>query len=334
VTAVASPARIAVIGGGGFIGRPLVARLLAAGKTVRVMSASPAREPTAAEWVVGDVRDGEALRRTLDGMDLCCNLAAAHGLNTHAPEVYRAVNVEGAGRVCDAVSAAGIRHLVFTSSADVYGQGPLFTEATPPQPLADYGVTKLAAEGIYRGWAGGRPDRSLVIVRPTVVFGPGDIGAAARFLRHIAGPDFAHFGEARNRRSMACVDNVAAFLAFVMDGAAGVRLFNYADQPDLTVAEIVAIVRSALELPPAPHRSLAGAYAASLSASLRTRFTGAPSAVLPVRTLIRQLSLERRLDSSLAHGSGFAAPVALADALAQTARADLRWVALLSKARA
>ncbi len=50
--------------------------------------------------------------------------------------------------------------------------------------------------------------------------------------------------------------------------------------------------------------------------------------------MIRQLSLERRLDARLAHGSGFAPPVPLRDALALTARADARWVALLSRARA
>jgi nucleoside-diphosphate-sugar epimerase len=281
------------------------------------------------------VRDTAGLRAAFEGMDLVYNLAAAHGLNTHAPEVYHQINVEGARSVCDAASACGVQRLIFTSTADVYGEGPLFDESTPTRPLADYGRTKVESEAVYRNWAEQTPDRSLVIVRPTVVFGPGGEGAADRFIRHVAGPDFTHYGEAGNRRSMAYVDNLAEFLAFTADRMNGIRTFNYADVPDLTVAEIVSIVRSAVGLAPAPRRSLAGAYAATVGASLKARLVGGPRPPSStMRGMIRKLSLERRLDASRAHATGFTPPVPLREALAITAWADVRWVALLSRARA
>jgi len=326
---------VAIIGGGGFIGRHLLARVRAGAATVRGIGlAAPAPE-SGVEWIGCDVRDAAGLARALTGVDLVYNLAAAHGLNAIAPEVYRDVNVGGARNLVAAAHQAGTRNIVFTSTADVYGRGALFSEGSVPAPDGDYGRTKLAAEAIYREWAGAGPDRSLVVVRPTVVFGPGGEGTVGQFLRHVAGPDFSHFGEAHTMRSLAFVENLAAFLAFHLEAPPGIQLFNYADQPDLAVAEIVGIVRGAVGLPPAPDRSLAGAYAATLGATLRARLAGRPGPpVRTLRTMRRQLSLERRLDASRAHASGFRQPVPLTEALEQTARADLQWIALLSRSRA
>jgi len=283
-----------------------------------------------------DVRDAPCLQAALEGIDLVYNLAAVHGLTrTHTTQEYESVNVDGARNVCQAASRCGVAGLVLVSTAYVYGPGPIFTEDSPLNPEGDYGRTKLEAENICRQWTSEDAGRALVIVRPTVVFGPGGQGSADRFIRHVAGPDFTHFGEAANRRSMAYVENLAAFLAFVADQVPGERLFNYADVPDLTVAEIVTIVREALGLPPAPKRSLAGGYASTLAATLRARLAGQPAPPAhTMRAMLRQLSLERRLDASRAHATGFVPPVPLREALAATARADARWVALLSRARA
>lgn len=335
---MSAPARqlhAAVIGGGGFIGRRLVAELEQAGASVRVIGLTAPPAGTRTGWVQCDVRDGDGLARAVEGTDRVYNLAAAHGLNALAPEVYHAINIDGARNLVRALESSGIQRLVFTSTADVYGRGASFDEASPPEPLGDYGRTKLAAEETYRAWAASDATRSLTIVRPTVVFGPGGEGTVGQFLRHVTGPDFTHFGEARTRRSLAFVDNLAAFLAYLHESPAGTSLFNYADLPDLEIAEIVSIVRRAVELPPAPRRSLAGAYAATLGAALRARMSGKPGP--PPRTLHtmrRQLGLERRLDAGRAHATGFRQPVPLTDALERTARADLRWVALLSRARA
>ena len=98
-------------------------------------------------------------------------------------------------------------------------------------------------------------------------------------------------------------------------------VFNYADRPDLTVAEIVATVREVLGLPPATNPSLLGSVRLALMEG-------------SLRAWLRQLRLERRLDSSRAHATGFSAPVPIREALADTARADLAWATLLARARA
>jgi nucleoside-diphosphate-sugar epimerase len=312
---------VLVIGGSGFIGRPLVEALRRTGHSVRAMGQAAPAAPRQ-DWVTGDVRDRDALRQAMADARCVYNLAAAHGVGTFANEVYEAVNVEGAERVCEAATQAGVSRIVFTSTADVYGRGSPFDEDAPTRPQSPYGRSKLAAEEVYRRWAG-HSGHSVAIVRPTVVFGPGDTGAVARFLRYAAGPTFTHVGRAQNIRSLAYVENLAAFLAFLRaqtpDAAATVT-YNYADRPDLTVAEIAAIVRDAVGLPPAGHRWFMDFARAIVRGSLRG--------------IASQLRLERRLIASRAHETGFVPPYDVREALAATARADVAWVALLSKARA
>lgn len=329
------PRRIAVIGGAGFIGRPLVERLHEQGPAVRVIGSTPPSRPLPGEWVHCDIRDTAGLTSALADVEVAYNLVAVHGPDPRPAALYHELNVGGARSVCEAAAAAGVRHLAFTSSAAVYGAAIGCDESTPPSPRDAYGESKLFAEAVYREWADAQPGRVLSIVRPTVVFGVGGEGTAGRFFRHVAGPGFEHVGEAGNRRSLAFVDNVAAFLAFVIDLPGQFHLYNYADQPDLSVAEIVSTIREALHLPPAPRQSLAGACATALAQAVRAGLHGERSPELrTLRTALGQLSLERRVDASRAHTSGFQAPTPLRDALRATARADLGWVALLARARA
>lgn len=327
--------RIAVIGGSGFIGRHLVERLHALGAPVRVIGSTPPARPLPGEWIHCDVRDTAGLTAALAGTNVAYNLVAIHGPDPRPAALYHEINVGGARSVCQAAAAAGVRHLIFSSSAAVYGTSVGCDETTTPTPRDAYGESKLFAEAVYREWASGQAGRVLSIVRPTVVFGVGGEGTAGRFFRHVAGPGFAHVGAAGNRRSLAFVDNVAAFLAFVMDLPGEFHLYNYADQPDLSVAEIVSTIREALNLPAAPRQSLAGACAATLAEAVRARLRGQRGPRFrTVRTVLQQLALDRRLDASRAHRCGFVPPTPLRDALQDTARADLGWVALLARARA
>lgn len=327
------PERIAVVGGTGFIGRHLVARLGERSAVARVMGLTGPGSSRNARWDRCDVRDPGTLRGAFDGIDVVFNLAAAHGIEDTTPQAFRAVNVDGARNVCEAASAAGVRRIIFTSSAAVYGHGRAPDEAAATHPRGHYGVTKLAAELVYRAWAAAADRRSVVIVRPTVVFGPGGGGTGGRLIRHLAGPHFAHVGAAKNRKSLAFVENLAEFLAFIRDTPGRLPIFNYADTPDLPVSEIATIVRSAVGLAPAPRRSVARAWASSAPAVLAARLAGRPDApVLTSRATIRRLARDMRFDATEAHRSGFRQPFELSEALAMTARADIRWVALLTQA--
>ena len=119
-------------------------------------------------------------------------------------------------------------------------------ETAATRPFNEYGRTKLAAEQVFRGWAERAPGRSLTIVRPTVVFGPGNRGNVYLLLQQIASGRSIVIGDGYNRKSMAYVGNLAAFLAHALGFAPGVHLYNYVDKPDLDMNGLVTLANQAL----------------------------------------------------------------------------------------
>lgn len=176
------------------------------------------------------------------------NLAAEHRDDVTPRSLYDTVNIEGARNVCDYCRRSNIRQIIFTSSVAVYGFAP---EGTDEQgafnPFNDYGRTKMEAEAVHREWLAEEPEhRSLVIERPTVIFGEQSRGNVYNLLRQIATGRFIMFGPGKNRKSMAFVQNIAEFLIFSTQFGPGEHLYNYVDKPDLDMNTLVARCRSVL----------------------------------------------------------------------------------------
>jgi GlcNAc-P-P-Und epimerase len=118
--------------------------------------------------------------------ELVLNLAAVHREPGHEPHEYFETNLHGAENVCNWATEVGCRTLLFTSSISPYGPTEqLKNEYSTPVPVTAYGASKLAAEKIHLGWQQGGVDRKLVIVRPGVVFGPGEGGNVTRLVRSV-----------------------------------------------------------------------------------------------------------------------------------------------------
>lgn len=172
--------RTLVTGATGFIGTRLVERLVERGDgvacLVRASSRTERLEALGVRRVVATLDDADALHAALaeaGPFDTVYHLA---GL-THASrlEDFLAVNAEGTERLCRALAASESPPVtVAVSSLAAAGPSPPgapHTEATPPVPISKYGVSKLAGEEAARRYADRLP---LSILRPPVVFGPGD----------------------------------------------------------------------------------------------------------------------------------------------------------------
>ncbi|HEY2173503.1 MAG TPA: NAD-dependent epimerase/dehydratase family protein [Mycobacteriales bacterium] len=115
--------RVVVTGGAGFIGRPVVTRLVERGHDVRVL------DTRAAGWGVdvtlGDVRDPVAVGQVIRDADALCHLAAKVGLGVDVQDTpdYADVNVRGTATVLAAMAQHGVQRLVLASSMVVYGEG-------------------------------------------------------------------------------------------------------------------------------------------------------------------------------------------------------------------
>jgi nucleoside-diphosphate-sugar epimerase len=247
-----SPTTVCIIGGSGFIGTRLTQELQGRGRKVRVADVvPPVGHGPGTEYAWADVREAASLLPVTANCGTIVNLAAAHRDDVKPRRLYDEINVDGARNVCKAAEANGIDTIVFTSSVAVYGSAPEnASETQPHRPSNDYGRTKSEAERVYLDWQARNPGaRRLVIVRPTVVFGPGNRGNVYTLMSQVATGRFLMVGDGENRKSMAYVDNVCGFLAHLLTGRPGVQIFNYVDKPDLTMNELVAIVRESLGMP-------------------------------------------------------------------------------------
>lgn len=311
--------KILVTGATGFIGRLAVAALRARGHALVLLDRIPPTAPDA-DFHLGDVRDASRVAELVRGCDAVLHLAAAHHDFGIAPETYHDVNVTATEQLVAAMSAAGVRNIAFFSSAAVYGAtGGVRTEATPPAPVTPYGTTKLQAERVLADWAAEDPAHSVLIIRPTVVFGPGNFANMYTLIRQIERGRFAFVGSGTNRKSLAYVGNlVDALLARWPEPAEpGVRTINYADLPDLSSREIAEAVYRALNVPrPGWSIPMPLARLAALPFDLLTAVTGRDVGLSSAR-LAKFAEAETRLASEVLASEGHVPRVRLPDAIAE-----------------
>jgi GlcNAc-P-P-Und epimerase len=312
--------RVGVIGGSGFIGNWLVEVLLNQKYSVRIIDNQPSRVHPEL-WREADVRDRESLLEACRCRDVLYNLAAEHRDNVDPVELYRTVNVDGALNTCSAAEALGIRKLIFISTVAVYGfPASEIDETAPMNPFNDYGRSKLDAERAFLAWAGRSADRSLTIVRPTVVFGPGNRGNVYLLLKHIASGRSIVVGDGRNKKSMAYVANVADLLAHALKFGEGVHIYNYVDKPDHDMNDLVTLAIETLGRGRALRVPYVLAMAAGMACDLVGRLTRRQLSISSVR--VRKYASSTQFAADRVLESGFRPRHSLRDALVDTIRQE------------
>lgn len=266
-----------VTGGSGFIGTVLVDALVRDGHDVRIYDVRPST--AFGDLVVqADVRDRDRLTESMREVDAVFHLAAEHRDDVRPVSLYHEVNVGGATNLVLAAEACGVERIVFTSTVAVYGlECGQADEMTPTGPFNEYGRSKLQAEQVLQEWAARDRNRTLAIVRPTVVFGENNRGNVFTLIDQIRRRRFVMVGDGSNRKSMCYVGNLVPFLcrSLAVDGQS---IVNYVDKPDLTAGELVDLIRAELNIV-APGLRLpywigmaGGAVLDGLSAATRRRF--------------------------------------------------------------
>ena len=148
---------ILVTGGAGFIGSNLIDALVARGYPVRVLDnlstgkRSNLPDDPSVELIVGDVADAQAMRSAVQGCRAVVHLAAVASVQASVddPVGTHQSNLVGTLNLCEAMREAGVRRVVFASSAAIYGnngEGQPIDEDTPKVPLTPYAADKLASE--------------------------------------------------------------------------------------------------------------------------------------------------------------------------------------------
>jgi UDP-glucose 4-epimerase len=150
--------RTLVTGGAGYVGSVVAKQLLAAGHDVVVLDdlsrGHAAAVPSGAAHADVSLLDGDALAAPLEGVDAVLHFAALARVaeSVEHPERYWRNNVAGTLNLLDAMRAAGIRRLVFSSTCATYGEPETvpIPEDEPTAPVNAYGASKLAVDLMIR----------------------------------------------------------------------------------------------------------------------------------------------------------------------------------------
>ena len=177
--------RIFLTGGTGFVGRHLARRLCAEGMDVTALvrpGSDGSTLPSGARRVIGTLENcAGSAAEALAGADAVIHCAAR--LFAFSPQEFMRANVQGTENLARAVAAHGrpaqrVIHISSMAAAGPCARLPGRSEAAQPEPVSAYGWSKLMAEWAWEKYL---PGESLAVLRPPLVYGPGDRALAPFF---------------------------------------------------------------------------------------------------------------------------------------------------------
>jgi dTDP-glucose 4,6-dehydratase len=250
--------RVLVTGAGGFIGSHLTERLVELGATTRALIHYNSRghrgwlEHSARrrdiEFLPGDIRDLESVRRAMDDVDVVFHLAALIAIpySYQAPASYVETNINGTLNVLQAAREHGTRRVVHTSTSEVYGSAlevPI-RESHPLQGQSPYSATKIGAdkmaEAFHRSF--GVP---VVTVRPFNTFGPRQSARAVVptiITQGLAGKA-VRLGSLSPTRDLNFVSNIVdGFVLAAEKNAAIGETLNLGSAREISIGDLAALI--------------------------------------------------------------------------------------------
>ena len=183
--------RVAVTGASGYLGRLLVNRLVRCEEVERVLAIDNRpmlrQPPPSVDFVNRDTTRDISDLLVKHRIDSVAHMAFVIQPDRNSARARR-VNVDGAANVLDGCAAAGVEHVLYMSSATVYGahpdNPPALTECAPLRPVAgfQYAEAKVEVEELLREFEGRHRDASVCVLRACPVLGPGADNFVARNL--------------------------------------------------------------------------------------------------------------------------------------------------------
>jgi nucleoside-diphosphate-sugar epimerase len=273
---------VVIFGGTGFIGTFFAQHLLENGHISKVylvdfesieFKSSEFRKKQVAKsshivFVRGDVRESLDWFTPPEQVTLIANLAAIHREPGHKDHEYFETNLHGAEHVCNFAERVGCQNIIFTSSIAPYGVSEFVKdESTLPIPVTAYGSSKLVAEKIHQIWqAKDVNNRRVVIVRPGVVFGPGEGGNVSRLIKAVTHRYFFFMGNESTRKAGVYVKELCNAMWWVLQeqkkSGEAVTVFNMTMNPGPSIGEYVKAVCKTQGIkrfvPTLPYKTLMG----------------------------------------------------------------------------
>lgn len=247
-----------VTGADGFVGKPLCSELLRQGQSVRAALRSAKQVAENIEVAVVGSLDGETeWTQALFGVDVVIHLAArVHVMKDCSADPlseFLKVNLHGTEHLAKQAARAGVKRLVYVSSAKVNGEQTIedqaFTELDEPNPQDPYGISKCEAERALHKVAA-KMGLEIVIVRPPLVYGAGVKGNFAQMLKALRAGIPLPLDSIHNMRSLVYVENlVDALILSAMHPAAAGQTYLVSDGEDVSTPALLRQLGAAIGHP-------------------------------------------------------------------------------------
>lgn len=250
-----------------------------------------------------------------------CETVIHIGALVHKPEAeskdYELVNVRATDQLARAAVKQGCKKFVYLSTSAVYGSGPFedMTEAGRLAPDTPYGASKLQCEHLL---AERHDFNQLILLRPSIVFGPGDRGNMIALVRQIAGGKYFHIAGNKARKSVIYADDLAKAIQMLVEKhSVGTFTFNVANPQSidlLQLSDVIALGLGKDTIKSLPEPLLrAGASLASAALGTRSPVTNARLDKLKTSTTLNTKAIQSFV--------GFKPAYSIEDAIA----AEINW---------
>jgi nucleoside-diphosphate-sugar epimerase len=244
--------KVMVTGGTGFVGAHLVRRLLSRGHQVTSLDKNPGLfddelRSGGATLLTGSVTEAADVSRAMAGCELVYHLASPFGDIMQPDAVYWDIEVNGTRNVLEAAARLGVRRVVHCSTQGVHGiiEDPPGDEESPLAPRDYYCYSKVEGEKVVQEYLARGMD--IVVVRPTSVYGPGDIRGWLKLYQMVARGWFLMIGSGRTMNHPVYVENLVDLFELVADNpVAKGRVYLAGDEEPVTLNDLVRGVAQAL----------------------------------------------------------------------------------------
>ena len=245
-----------IIGGSGYIGTNLTNRLIEEKifHKIYIFDIKPiCKEINNSSVLYSHIDIRNSIDVKIENIDVdhswIFNFAAVHREPGHSFHEYFDTNIPGARNCVQFAKNIGIKNIFFTSSIAPYGRAKTQrTEQSEIYPETAYGISKSLAEQIHKNWLYQNSSRRLVIVRPSVIFGPNDPGNVYRMIKSLKEGLFVLPNGGNIIKAYGYIHGLLDSILFTMAKRESFILYNYAENPTLPLKKMVKITKNCLNI--------------------------------------------------------------------------------------